>query len=223
MNACTFLSCVLVVLLERIFSRCEGINSSTTAFSSGLTITTSFPSSTSHHARSTPWCLNCTDNVKLSMASTAVSASNERSIQPDRTKSMAPLVTITAAVSPTRKLIDTKTQLPAAQRPLPQLTSFGIFLITFGGVLVAFMIISLIWICCGGERSPEVPHPPVKLKPWSHPPDHSDMATETSDIPNSFQNQGLNSSSPNNPSTPNSNAERTTENISSALKESPLI
>lgn len=222
MDTCTFLSFILVALLEIIFSSCKGLNSSssTTFFgSSELTTRTS-------HSSSSPWSLSCADSVKSSIVSSAISA-NQPSIQPDRTKhsthSLASIsAAVTAVVTPTRQLIDSTTEPPQRLSPTAaQLTSFGIFLITFGGVLVAFMMVSLIWICCGRERSPEAPHSQVKLKPWSRPLDRKvdDTPSEASDLPKSYQNQGLNSSSPSSPSTPNVDIGRTTEKFS----ESPVI
>ncbi|XP_020613956.1 uncharacterized protein LOC110052165 isoform X1 [Orbicella faveolata] len=218
MDTCAFLSFILVALQEIIFSSCEGLNSSSsTTFSGSLGLTTR-----TSHSSSSPWCLRCASSVKSSMASSLISP-NQPSIQPDRTKySTRSLASITTVVTPTRQLIDSTTQ--PAQRLSPtaaRLTSFGIFLITFGGVLVAFMMVSLIWICSGRERSPEAPHSQVKLKPWSHPPDRKvdDIPPDASDLPKSYQNQGLNSSSPNSPSTPNVDIGRTTEKFS----ESPVI
>lgn len=219
MDTCTFLSFILVALLEIIFSSCEGLNSSssTTFFGSWPELTTR-----TSHSSSSPWCLSCADSVKSSVASSVI-YTNQPSIQPDRTKySTHSLASITVVVTPTRQLIDFTTEPPQRLSPTAaQLTSFGIFLITFGGVLVVFMMVSLIWICCGRERSPEAPHSQVKLKPWSRPPDRKvdDTPSETSDLPKSYQNQGLNSSSPSSPSTPDVDSGRTTEKF----RESPVI
>lgn len=187
MDTCTFLSFILVALLKIIFHTCEGVNSSsstTLSGSSGLTTRTS-------HSSSSTWCLKCAGSVNPSITNSLI-APNQPSFQPDRTKySTRSLASATALVTPTRQLIDSTTE-PARFSPA-HLTSFGIFLITFGGVLVAFMMVSLIWICCGRERSPEAPHPQVKLKPWSsHPSVVDDIPTQTSDLPKSYHNQGLN-------------------------------
>ncbi|XP_078347551.1 uncharacterized protein LOC144632715 isoform X2 [Oculina patagonica] len=195
--------------LNNFPNRNKGSNSSVLASfseSSRLTTKMSYPFST-------PWCLSCTDSALKSTIASSIILPSQTSIQSDGTEYYMPSsVTITAVVSPTRQDVTTK---PAQRLPptAAHLTSFGIFLITFGGVLFSFMIISLIWICCGRERSPEAPHPQVKLKPWSHPPDHKvdDVATEISDLPNSYQNRGLNSSSPGSPSTPNTNVGKATE------------
>lgn len=98
------------------------------------------------HSSSSPLCLSCADSVKSSIVSSAIST-NQPSIQPDRTKySTHSLASITAAetavVTPTRQLIDSTTEPPQRLSPTAaKLTSFGIFLITFGGVLVAFMMV----------------------------------------------------------------------------------
>ena len=141
---------MITLLITALYYSCiTGPNSrSSTTFSgsSGLTTRTSYSSSS-------PWCLKCAGSVKPSVTSSLVSP-KQPSIQPDRTRySTRSLASITAVVTPTRQLIDSTTE--PAQRFSPtaaRLTSFGIFLITFGGVLVAFMMVSLIWICCGRER-----------------------------------------------------------------------
>ena len=131
------------------YSCITGLNSSSsTTFpgSSGLTTRTS-------HLSSSSWGLRCADSVKSSISSGVISP-NQPSIQPDRTRySTHSLASMTLVVTPTRQLIDSTTEPPQRLSPTAaQLTSFGIFLITFGGVLVAFMMVSLIWICCGRER-----------------------------------------------------------------------
>lgn len=140
----------ITLLIISLYHSCiTGLNSSSsTTFSGSLGLTTR-----TSHSSSSPWCLRCASSVKSSMASSLISP-NQPSIQPDRTKySTRSLPSITTVVTPTRQLIDSTTQ--PAQRLSPtaaRLTSFGIFLITFGGVLVAFMMVSLIWICSGRER-----------------------------------------------------------------------
>ena len=128
------------------YSLITGVNSSsstTLSGSSGLTTRTS-------HSSSSTWCLKCAGSVNPSITNSLI-APNQPSFQPDRTKySTRSLASATALVTPTRQLIDSTTE-PARFSPA-HLTSFGIFLITFGGVLVAFMMVSLIWICCGRER-----------------------------------------------------------------------
>lgn len=213
-TARTFLFFILVVLLDRIFTCCAELNSSSSIENS---ISPQTRSSGSLLVKSALYS-NCIPSTVQPSIKISFTSSIKRSIQLETdTKYMrSSLVMMTSVASPTKKLVVHTTKPVRQPPPAPQLTSFGIFLITFGGVLIVCMIIALVWICCGRERSPEAPHPQVKLKPWSHsPPEQSvnDTATEVSDLPNSYQNQGLNSSSPVSPSTKNTNTRRTTEDF----------
>ena len=126
------------------YSFLVGFNlSSSTAFSGSSGLTTE-----SSYLASTPWCLNCS----MTTVTNSIISPNQTRIQSDRTEYYMPS-SITTVVSPSRHVIDYTTKPPQRLPPGPaQLTSFGIFLLTFGAVLIAFMIISLIWICCGRER-----------------------------------------------------------------------
>ncbi|PFX32693.1 uncharacterized protein LOC111320572 isoform X2 [Stylophora pistillata] len=205
-TASAFLFHILVVLLDRIiFSRCAELNSSSSGIASSISPSLSL-------------CSDCAPSTVQPRNQISFISSKKRSIylETDTKYLSSSLVMMTSVVSPTKTLVFHTTKPVRQPLPAPQLTSFGIFLITFGGVLIVCMIIALVWICCGRERSPEAPHPQVKLKPWSHsPPEQSvnDAATEISDLPNSYQNQGLNSSSPISPFTQNTNTGRITENF----------
>ena len=145
-----FHTTITLVIIILYYSCITGRYSSpSTPFSGSLGLTTR-----TSHSSSSPWCLRCASSVQPSIASSLISP-NQPSIQPDRTKySISSLSSITTLATPTTQLIDSTTE-PAQRRLAPtaaRLTSFGIFLITFGGVLVASMMVSLIWICCGRER-----------------------------------------------------------------------
>ncbi|CAH3030914.1 unnamed protein product [Porites evermanni] len=203
---------LLLMLSNGIFSRCDGqlTTSSSLTFSIG---NNSFSSSF-------PWSSSNSSSTLTSNMSSAI-LPNGTSIAVAKSSSYTPL-TVSTDTSILPSIVSISTQPKNVPQTITHLTSFGIFLVTFGGVLVAFMIIALMWICCSGrEKSPQAPHIQVKLKPWSRTKDQTsnEVTTEETDLPTSYQNPGLNSSNP----SPVCGTNKATPGTVDNIRESPLI